>query len=322
MLLKSMKVCMPDLRCWQPGYNYRYVINMIISVVTPSYNQGKYIEETIRSVLSQEGDFFIDYVIMDGGSTDESKDVIEKYDQILKRGEWDIRCRGIEYRWVSQKDNGQVDAIIKGLHTAHGDIYCWLNSDDIYYNNEVFSKVASLFRETHTLDMLTADGYFIDEKGNSLGLHHVDQLNMKELLFLDYHILQPATFFRSRIYTADLLDKRFVCAFDADFFIGLLIAGVCCSKTDDVFACFRIYPEIKTNSLAALRYREQMRIAWKYSKNMAYFLISAWYRYVAIVLRKNYGGQPWHSSLYKIAYKVSYRLIAGKSSYRLFRDSA
>jgi glycosyltransferase involved in cell wall biosynthesis len=291
---------------------------MIISVVTPSYNQGKYIEETIRSVLSQEGDFFIDYIIMDGGSGDESKDIIEQYDQILKSGSWDIRCRGIEYRWVSQKDKGQVDAIIKGFDSARGDILCWLNSDDIYYSKDVFSKVSSLFGENDTLDMLTADGYFIDEKGGMHGLHHVDRLNMKELLFLDYHILQPATFIRSRIYNAKLLDMGYVCAFDADFFIGLLSSRVCCRKTDDVFACFRIYPEIKTNSLAGLRYKEQMRIAWKYSRNIAYFLISAWYRYVEIVLRKKYGGHRLYSSLYKITYKVSYRLIAGKSSYRLF----
>jgi glycosyltransferase involved in cell wall biosynthesis len=295
---------------------------MKITVVTPSFNQGKYIEETIRSVLSQEGDFLIDYVIMDGGSSDESKDIITRYDQLLKTGAWKVRCKGIEYRWVSQKDNGQVDAIIKGFNGARGDIFCWLNSDDIYYNQSVFSKVVSLFRGNDTLDMLTADGYFIDEKGGQLGLHHVDRLNMKELLFLDYHILQPATFFRSRIYTPARLDMGYTCAFDADFFIGLLRSGVRCLKTDDVYACFRIYPDIKTNSLAALRYKEQMRIAWKYSKNIAYYLISAWYRFVEIVLRKRYGQRPWYLTLYKTVYKISYRLIAGKSSYRLFRRSA
>jgi glycosyltransferase involved in cell wall biosynthesis len=295
---------------------------MKITVVTPSFNQGKYLEETIRSVISQEGDFLIDYIIMDGGSTDESKDIISRYDRMLQSGEWEVRCGGIEYRWVSRTDKGQVDAIIQGFAMARGDVLCWLNSDDIYPNAVVLARVASLFREDDALDMLTADGYLIDEKGGILGLHHVDRLNMKELLFLDYHILQPATFIRSRIYNAQLLDMGYVCAFDADFFIGLLRAGVRCRKTDDVLACFRIYPEIKTNNLASLRYREQMQIAWKYSKNIVYFLLSAWYRYVEIILRKKCGGHRLYARLFEIAYKVSYRLITGKASYRLFGNNA
>lgn len=316
-----MIVCMRALPSWRCANSDGAGKRMKITVVTPSFNQGKYIEETIRSVLSQKGDFLIDYIIMDGGSTDESREIISRYDRMLESGEWEIRCGGIEYRWVSRKDKGQVDAIIQGFAMARGDILCWLNSDDIYYSNDVFSKVVSLFGENETLDMLTADGYFIDEQGGKLGLHHVDRLNIKELLFLDYHILQPATFIRSRIYNAELLDMAYVCAFDADFFIGVLSSGVLCHKTDDVFACFRIYPGIKTNSLAALRYREQMQIAWKYSKNIAYFLISAWYRYVEIILRKKYGGRRFYASLYRISYKISYRLIAGKSSYRLFGNN-
>ena len=103
---------------------------MIITVVTPSYNQGKFLEETIISVIGQEGDFFLDYIIVDGGSKDSSVELIKKYEALLQRGEWPIRCRGIEYRWLSEKDNGQTDAIIKGFRMAKAEVLAWLNSDD------------------------------------------------------------------------------------------------------------------------------------------------------------------------------------------------
>jgi glycosyltransferase involved in cell wall biosynthesis len=138
----------------------------IITVVTPSYNQGRFIEETVQSVLMQEGNFYIDYIIIDGASTDNSAVVIKKYETLLQencrtiekfglkwyaRGErnekkfrWN-NCLGISYRWLSEKDNGQVDALKKGFRLARGDIYCWLNSDDIYIHPTVLQKVTDYF---------------------------------------------------------------------------------------------------------------------------------------------------------------------------------
>ena len=86
-----------------------------ISIVTPSYNQGEYLEETIRSVISQEGDFYIDYLITDGGSTDNSVDIIKKYAEFVSEGSWEKNCLGIDLTWVSEKDAGQTDAINKGF---------------------------------------------------------------------------------------------------------------------------------------------------------------------------------------------------------------
>src|SRR4030065_830719 len=102
----------------------------LVSVVTPSYNQGRYIEETIKSVLSQEGDFRIEYLIMDGGSTDNSVEVIKKYDRLLKEGRWPVKCLGITYSWTSEKDKGQTDAINKGFAGCTGEILNWINRDD------------------------------------------------------------------------------------------------------------------------------------------------------------------------------------------------
>jgi len=92
--------------------------DVVISVVTPSFNQGLYLEETIKSVINQKGDFKIDYIIVDGGSEDNSLDIIRYYEKLIETKNWQIQCRGIAYRWISEKDRGQAEAVNKGLKLA------------------------------------------------------------------------------------------------------------------------------------------------------------------------------------------------------------
>lgn len=295
---------------------------MVISVVTPSYNQGRFIEDTIRSVIMQAGDFFLDYLVMDGGSTDDSAAIIEKYATMLKDGRIVPRCQGITFRWQSARDNGQVDALKQGFARADGDILCWLNSDDIFLSDGVLQIVADHFSADSDLGLLTGDGLFIDEAGRELGVHHVDEIRVAELLFLDYHILQPASFFRKNVYRPQLLKEQYVCAFDADFFIGLILSGIRYLKTDDRFAGFRIYPDIKTKKLAPLRYREQTRITWEYSDNIFFFCVAVFYRFVEIVVRMQFEQYGLFHLFFQKVYKISYRLVLGKDSQRLFRADA
>ena len=117
-------------------------MNPKVSIITPSYNQGEYLEETIQSVLNQTYSN-IEYIVIDGGSTDNSVDIIRKYEE------------RITY-WCSEKDNGQADAINKGLKRATGDLVCWINSDDILYPHFV-EKFVNHFVSHPNVDFLYGD---------------------------------------------------------------------------------------------------------------------------------------------------------------------
>jgi len=303
----------------------------IISIVTPSYNQGQFIEETIQTVLLQKGNFYLDYIIMDGGSEDNSVEIIRKYqcqlnencETLEKDGiKWYVKkktdfqwnnCLGISYRWQSEKDNGQVHALKKGFKKAKGDIFCWLNSDDFFLNQDVFQKVLDYFNNELGLKLLFGDGVFVSGKGEELGPHHVEKINLKELLYLDYHILQPSTFFHRDIYNESHLDERLTCAFDMDFFIGKFYDRTPYKKVNDCFAAFRFYADNKTASLSRSSNREQIKIAWKYSKNIYFISISFIYRLIKNLLNIKYGSKPrLLGKMFILFRRLSYFFITGK----------
>src|SRR5215472_4999113 len=116
------------------------------TIVTPSLNQVAYIEETIRSVIDQEGDFEIEYFVNDGGSTDGSVAIICKYADALESGTYPIRCAQVRMLWTSEKDSGQSNAINCGLRQGTGDFAAYINSDDVYMP-AAFAKIAKTFAE-------------------------------------------------------------------------------------------------------------------------------------------------------------------------------
>ncbi len=192
----------------------------VLSIITPSFNQGRFIEETITSVLGQEGDFFLDYIIVDGGSKDNSVELMKKYESILQRKEWPIKCRGIEYRWVSEKDNGQTEAIMKGFRMANGEVLAWLNSDDTYLPG-VLQQAAAAFAKEPGAIVLYGRSYFTDVEGKVIGKYPTEPFDVRRLAQFNF-ICQPSTFFRkSALDAVGGLDRALHYVMDYDLWIRL-----------------------------------------------------------------------------------------------------
>src|SRR5688572_27707049 len=152
----------------------------LVSIVTPSYNQASYLEQTIQSVLSQDYPR-IEYIVIDGASQDGSIDIIKKYENRLAY-------------WVSEKDSGQADAVNKGLARASGDILAWLNSDDYYLPNTI-SGAVRLFEDNPDVIMIYGDMLAVDELDKTINVLKYKQLSLDNLLCFQI-IGQPAVFFR------------------------------------------------------------------------------------------------------------------------------
>jgi len=182
--------------CIGPG-NYEVEIETVrpvISVITPSFNQGRFIERTIRSVFNQRGDFDIEYFIADGGSTDETISILQAFESDLKNEFNENSDPKIEFGWVSEADQGQADAVNKGISKTHGEIIAWINSDDVYYPG-AFQAVAQFFRENPQVDVVYGLCRHIDENDNIIEQYPTEPWDYARLLETCF-ICQPGVFFR------------------------------------------------------------------------------------------------------------------------------
>ncbi|MBC8430510.1 MAG: glycosyltransferase [Desulfobacterales bacterium] len=178
-----------------------------ISIVTPSLNQGHFIEETIRSVLLQ-GYPKLEYIIIDGGSVDESVKIIKKYEK------W------IAY-WVSEKDKGQSQAINKGFKKCTGEIVAWLNSDDLYCKNTL-SIIGHKFRTKSNMCLLYGDCIFINGDGNALRSVCSRDFQKNQIIDLNF-IFQPSAFIKKSVVSElYYLDEKLNFAMDFDLWIRIL----------------------------------------------------------------------------------------------------
>jgi len=181
-----------------------------ISVVTPSFNQGCFLEETIRSVLLQ-GYPDLEYIVIDGGSTDESVGIIRKYEQWLAY-------------WISEKDSGQAHAINKGFAHASGEICAYLNSDDVFLPGAL-NEVAFCFDKNSASALTFGDCEIVDEFSKPNDLWIAPEFKLKELLFSCY-IAQPATFWRkSKISVVGDFNAGMHFAFDYQMWLRMAAAG-------------------------------------------------------------------------------------------------
>jgi GT2 family glycosyltransferase len=216
----------------------------LVSIITPSFNQAAYLEQTITSVLNQDYPN-IEYIVVDGGSTDGSVEVIKKYADKLA---W----------WVSEKDRGQADAINKGFAHATGEIIAWLNSDDYYLAGAV-SAAVKFFEEHPDVVLVYGNMLAVDEHGKTFNTLTYKQLTLEDLLCFQI-IGQPAVFMRrSAVQSAGGLDPAFHFMLDHHLWIRIAQQGQIL-HVDQTWAAARYHAEAKNIALAAQFGRDAFRI--------------------------------------------------------------
>jgi glycosyltransferase involved in cell wall biosynthesis len=218
------------------------------SIVTPSFNQGKFIEQTITSILGQAGTFNLEYIVADGGSTDNSVDIIKKYAQLVKNGKLPVKCKGVTMEWWSHKDNGQSDAINQGWEKVTGDYVAYLNSDDMYLPGAL-EEARKAFAKYPKAGAVYSSWIDVDEKGREVEKHTgVIPFDLDFQINTGNILPQPATFIRkSALDDIGLLNPKYHYAMDYDLWTRLgqkyLIQFV---GNDHYWAEFRFHEDSKT----------------------------------------------------------------------------
>lgn len=225
----------------------------LISVITPSFNQGRFIRATIESVLNQDHPY-VEYIVADGGSTDETVPILKEY--------------GGRIRWVSEPDNGQTDAINKGLRMSSGDIVAYLNSDDIYLPHAL-RNVAQAFAQHPDVDFVYGDSVAIDQDGKVLNRIKTIPFDPDILLYDANFICQPSSFYSRRlIEEIGPFDESLYYLMDYEFFLRAAKRKVKFHLIADYLAAIRyheacktlangIYPWVDERRAIRLRYARQ-----------------------------------------------------------------
>ena len=272
-----------------------------ISVVTPSYNQEKFLEETILSVINQNYPN-IEYIIIDGGSTDDSIKIIKKYEAFLTY-------------WKSEKDKGQSDAINKGFYKSTGEILCWLNSDDqlmkgtLHFVNEYFNN-------NEVVDCLYGNSINIDEKGNTLLKRHELMFDYNILVYTMNYIQQPSTFWRREVYEkVGGLDIELHYTMDHEYWLRMYRHGVHFQYVDKFLSLFRWHSKSKgiINSYKIVKEKNMIKMKYgikiknEFLRNWLYYILREFYRikrqFIKVFVYGYYEMIP--SNIYRYIYKRS-----------------
>ena len=248
-----------------------------VSIITPSFNQGQFLEASMLSVLEQDYPN-MEYIVVDGGSKDNSVEVIKKYQDRLT---W----------WVSEKDKGHADALNKGFARATGEILAWLNSDDIYFPNAV-SEAVSVLKDHPDVGMVYGDADLIDDSGVKVGQFASKQTGYRKMLRGSVHIPQATTFFRTDVWQqVGPLDLSLFFSFDYDLWVRI-------AKHSKVlyvprrWAKFRIHSAGKTIVNDDRCYPDMLRVLEREGGSWL-----SWLRLRMITRKLLYSWMPWRFRL-------------------------
>jgi glycosyltransferase involved in cell wall biosynthesis len=235
----------------------------LVSIVTPSFNQAPFLERTIQSVLAQDYPR-LEYIIVDGGSTDGSREIIRRYENRLA---W----------WVSEKDRGQTDALNKGFARAKGDVLAWLNSDDTYRPGAVAAAVKYLHAHPE-VGMVYSDAHYIDEAGRVIGTFPAAQTDLQRLRRGYVHIPQQTTFFRAALWRElGPLDPSFFFAMDYDLWTRIAARSAIQYLPGSTWADFRLHASGKTISADDRCWPEMLRVHYRDGGGFFSALVAKYY---------------------------------------------
>ena len=219
-----------------------------VSIVTPSFNQAPFLEQTLRSVLEQDYPN-LEYIVIDGGSTDGSLEIIHKYADRLAY-------------WQSQPDQGQTDAINQGFARASGEILAWLNSDDLLLPGAVSAAVRALQAHPEAA-MVYGDALLINAEGKTIGKFPAAQTDYRKLRRGYVHIPQQASFFRADLWRQVApLDVSFYFAMDYDLWVRLAALAPLV-YVPQLWAAFRLHGEAKSIAADDRCWPEMLRVHYR-----------------------------------------------------------
>jgi glycosyltransferase involved in cell wall biosynthesis len=276
----------------------------LVSIVTPTYNMGRFLEETIQSVLSQDYPN-IEYIVMDAGSTDETPAILEKYKDRLE--------------FHSGPDRGTADAINKGFARSHGNVFGYLNADDTYLPGAISTAMRALASEPET-GVVYGDANWVDERGRVLAPYPVQPFDAA-LLSQECFISQPAAFTRREAFElAGRMDPRLQYAYDYDLWIRIARLYPM-RKVDAVLATSRMHKDNKTVGQRRAVLRETLQLL---SSHYGYVPFRPAHAYASyLVDRRDQFFEPLHPSIlkYVLSLLVGLRYNPGRP-FRFMREWA
>ncbi|MBU2634761.1 MAG: glycosyltransferase, partial [Nanoarchaeota archaeon] len=269
-----------------------------ITIVTPSYNQALFLEKTILSVLNQNYPN-LEYIIIDGGSTDGSIEIIKKYEKYLSY-------------WVSEKDEGQADAINKGFKMATGELVAWQNSDDIYLP-EAFERMVSEYKKQPDYDIYFGNIYLIDAYDKIIREMQFHPFSVSHLIYYDWNLSSQAVFWKRKIFEKVGYLQNLNVSFDWEWFIRLGKKRLKFFFIHEFIGAYRIHKESKLslirdrdsiqreilknygiNYISENQFRKRHRIRRSYYRGIKlfYHIVQRDFSYIRTVCAKKFNNRP------------------------------